>query len=63
MSDTRWLLLLCASRLGFSLINTVYAALIPVLRPAWSMSASQAGALLGPWATWRLQQLRRSSAQ
>lgn len=49
MQDGRWLLLLCASRLGFSLINTVYAALIPVLRPAWGMSASQAGAVQSAW--------------
>jgi MFS family permease len=49
MQDTRWLLLLCTSRLGFALINTVYAALIPMLRPAWSMSASQAGAVQSAW--------------
>lgn len=49
MHDTRWLLLLCTSRLGFALINTVYAALIPMLRPAWSMSASQAGAVQSAW--------------
>ncbi|OJW49445.1 MAG: hypothetical protein BGO63_09230 [Candidatus Accumulibacter sp. 66-26] len=49
MSDVRWLLLLCLSRAGFALINTVYAALIPLLRPAWSMSASQAGAVQSAW--------------
>lgn len=49
MSDVRWLLLLCLSRAGFALINTAYAALIPLLRPAWSMSASQAGAVQSAW--------------
>jgi MFS family permease len=49
MSDARWLVLLCASRLGFALINTVYAALIPLLRPAWAMSASEAGAVQSAW--------------
>ena len=49
MSDVRWLVLLCASRLGFALINTVYAALIPLLRPAWAMSASEAGAVQSAW--------------
>lgn len=49
MQDARWLLLLCASRLGFALINTVYAALIPALRPAWNMSASEAGAVQSAW--------------
>lgn len=49
MSDLRWLLLLCLSRAGFALINTAYAALIPLLRPAWSMSASQAGAVQSAW--------------
>lgn len=49
MSDVRWLLLLCLSRAGFALINTAYAALIPILRPAWSMSASQAGAVQSAW--------------
>ncbi|MBW7902112.1 MAG: MFS transporter [Rhodocyclaceae bacterium] len=45
----RWLLGLCLARLGFSLINTVYAALIPLLRPAWGMSASQAGSVQSAW--------------
>lgn len=49
MSDSRWLILLCTSRLGFALINTVYAALIPALRPAWGMSAGEAGAVQSAW--------------
>ena len=48
-ADSRWLLRLCLARLGFSLINTVYAALIPLLQPAWGMSASQAGAVQSAW--------------
>ncbi|MFC5302297.1 MFS transporter [Azospira restricta] len=47
--DGRWLFRLCLSRLGFSLINTAYAALIPLLQPAWGMSASQAGAVQSAW--------------
>ncbi|HJV93220.1 MAG TPA: MFS transporter [Azonexus sp.] len=49
MNDGRWLLLLCLSRMGFAVINTVYAALIPVLRPAWGMSAAQAGSVQSAW--------------
>lgn len=49
MSDTRWLLQLCLARTGFALINTAYAALIPLLRPAWQMSASQAGLVQSAW--------------
>ncbi len=45
----RWLLRLCLARLGFSLINTAYAALIPLLLPAWNMSASQAGTVQSAW--------------
>lgn len=45
----RWLLRLCLARLGFSLINTVYAALIPLLQPAWGMSASQSGSVQSAW--------------
>ena len=49
MNDTRWLLQLCLSRMGFAVINTAYAALIPLLRPAWGMSASQAGSVQSAW--------------
>ena len=49
MTDTRWLVLLCVSRIGFSLIFTVYAALLPVLMGAWQMSAAQAGLVQSGW--------------
>ena len=45
IDDGRWLLLLCLSRTGFAVINTAYAGLIPLLRPAWQMSAGQAGSV------------------
>ena len=45
----RWLYWLAASRLGFALINTVFAAQIPSLRAAWGMSASQAGLVQSAW--------------
>ena len=51
MNDGRWLLQLCLSRMGFAVINTAYAALIPLLRPAWGMSASQAGSVQSAWHT------------
>lgn len=49
MTDTRWLLQLCLARTGFALINTSFAALIPMLQPAWGMSASQAGLVQSAW--------------
>ena len=49
MSDTRWLVLLCISRVGFSLIFTVYSALLPVLMGAWQMNAAQAGLVQSGW--------------
>ena len=49
MSDTRWLVLLCTSRIGFSLIFTVYSALLPVLMGAWQMSAADAGLVQSGW--------------
>ncbi len=49
MSDKRWLVLLCLSRVGFSLIFTVYSALLPLLMGAWQMSASEAGLVQSGW--------------
>ena len=49
MSDTRWLVILCLSRIGFSLIFTVYSALLPVLMSAWQMSAADAGLVQSGW--------------
>ncbi len=49
MSDARWLVVLCLSRVGFSLIFTVYSALLPVLMGAWQMSAADAGLVQSGW--------------
>lgn len=49
ISDVRWLVLLCASRIGFSLIFTVYSASLPLLLGAWHMSAAQAGLVQSGW--------------
>lgn len=49
MNPMRWLLWLCLSRLGFALINTAFAALIPTLRADWNMSAGQAGLIQSAW--------------
>lgn len=47
--DTSWLLWLCASRTSFALIFTAYAAAIPLLKPEWGMSASEAGLIQSAW--------------
>jgi MFS family permease len=49
MTDTRWLLQLCLARTGFALINTSFAALIPLVRPSWGLTASQAGLIQSTW--------------
>jgi len=49
MSDKKWLVLLCTSRVGFSLIFTAYAALLPILLDAWRMSAADAGLIQSGW--------------
>jgi MFS family permease len=49
VSDTQWLALLCLSRIGFALIFTAYSAVLPLLIPAWGMSASQAGLVQSGW--------------
>lgn len=49
MSDTRWLVLLCLSRVGFSLIFTIYSALLPLLIGAWRMTAAEAGLVQSGW--------------
>src|SRR5688572_16934296 len=48
-SDTSWLLWLCASRTGFALMFTAYAAAIPLLNPEWGMSAGEAGLIQSAW--------------
>ena len=49
MTDWRWLLGLCASRICFSLIFVAYAAILPLLQDAWGMSSSQAGLVQSGW--------------
>jgi MFS family permease len=49
LTDARWLLLLCLSRMGFSLIFTVYSGILPLVRGAWGMSATQAGLIQSAW--------------
>lgn len=48
-SDARWLAWLCLSRLSFSLIFTVYSAVLPLVKDAWGMSAAQAGLVQSSW--------------
>jgi len=47
--DLPWLLWLCASRAGFALIFTAYAAVMPLVVPEWGLSASQAGLIQSCW--------------
>jgi MFS family permease len=47
--DSRWLVLFCSARVGFSFIFTSYAAALPLLRGDWSMSAAQAGMVQSAW--------------
>jgi MFS family permease len=45
----RWLLALCVARSLNTLIFMSYAAALPVLRPAWGMSATAAGSISTGW--------------
>ena len=45
----RWLLALCVARTLNTLIFMSYAAALPVLRPAWGMSATAAGSISTGW--------------
>ncbi|MDH5534993.1 MAG: MFS transporter [Betaproteobacteria bacterium] len=49
ISDGAWLGGICAARLCFALIFTAYAAAIPLLAPAWRMSAGEAGLIQSAW--------------
>jgi MFS family permease len=49
MSDARWLLLMCGSRMCFSLIFTAYAAVIPLVQPEWGMSSAETGLVQSAW--------------
>ena len=42
-SPAWWLLTICAARVGANVVTLNYATAIPVLRPAWGMTAAQAG--------------------
>ena len=44
-----WLGWLCLSRLSLSLIFTAYAAVLPMVRTEWDMSATQAATVQGAW--------------
>src|ERR1051326_2502525 len=44
-----WLLGLCLSRLSFSLISVSYAAVLPIVREAWGISATEAGLIQSSW--------------
>jgi len=44
-SQAAWLVMLCVSRTFNMLIFMTYAATLPVLRPAWGMSATAAGSV------------------
>ncbi len=48
-NDGAWLFWLCASRTGFALVFTAYAAAIPLLKPDWGMSAGEAGMIQSAW--------------
>ncbi len=48
-SDASWLLWLCASRTGFALMFTAYAAAIPLLKPDWGMTAGETGLIQSAW--------------
>lgn len=48
-TDTAWLALLCSSRMSFALIFTAYSAAIPLLKPEWGLTASQAGLIQSAW--------------
>lgn len=49
-AEDRWLLNLCASRLGFVMIVNAYAASQPLLMKEWNMTAAQAGMIHSAWA-------------
>ena len=44
-----WLLWLCASRTGFAMIFTAYAAVLPLLKAQWGLSAGEAGLVQSAW--------------
>lgn len=49
MNSRRWLAWLCLARTGFALNFVAYAAALPLVSPAWGMSAAQAGLVQSAW--------------
>lgn len=47
--DNRWLILLCAGRIGLSVIFTSYSAVLPFVAAEWRMSSAQAGSIQSAW--------------
>jgi len=48
-NDNHWLILLCAGRIGLSVIFTAYSAVIPFVTAEWSMTSAQAGSVQSAW--------------
>ncbi len=48
-SSGSWLLWLCLSRFGHSLIFSAYSGILPAVTLQWGMSASQAGSIQSAW--------------
>lgn len=44
-----WLLWLCLSRMGLSLVFTAYAGVLPLIREAWELSAAKAATIQSAW--------------
>lgn len=49
MTDTRWLAMLCASRLFFGFIFMAFSSAVPLLMEDWSLTASQVGMVNAGW--------------
>ena len=49
MSDTRWLVMLCSSRLFFGFIFMAFSSAAPLLLVDWAMTASQVGMINAGW--------------
>ena len=48
-NNNRWLILLCAGRIGLSVIFTVYSAVLPFVSTDWKMTSAQAGSVQSAW--------------
>ncbi len=47
--DNRWLILLCAGRIGLSVMFTSYSAVLPFVSTEWKMTGAQAGSVQSAW--------------